>query len=67
MKPIQASRTNLKLMPTQMAATSPPSSLASHCLSGQPIPTCHVLTGLPSQQEAKQFNALLGDLLRECN
>jgi hypothetical protein len=49
-----------KLMPKpKWLAPANPRSLASQCLSGQPISTCHVLTGLFSQQQAKQFNALL--------
>ena len=42
-----------------------PGSLASQCMSGQPISTCCALTGGPSQQQAKQFNALLGAVSRK--
>ena len=42
-----------------------PGSLAGPCMSGQPISTCRALTGGPSQQQAKQFNALLGALLMQ--
>jgi hypothetical protein len=33
------------MLKLKTAATSPPLSHASQCMSGQPISTCHVLTG----------------------